>query len=167
MPFHNRGLKCKSRKSRDTRSNRKVWPWSTKWKRAKANRVLSRKCAGHSKHSFPTTQEKAPHMDITRWSTPKLDYVLCSQRWRSSIEWVKTRLGAKCGSDHELLVAKLRLKVKKVSKITRPFRCDLNQTPYDYAVKVIDIFKGLDGVHSSCTGDGDQNHLQEKEMQKN
>ena len=57
-------------------------------------------------------------------------YILCSQRWRSSIEIVKTRLGADCGSDHELFIAKFRLKLKKVRKTTRPFSYDLNQIPY-------------------------------------
>ena len=57
-PFHHRRLECKSRKSRDTWSNRQIWPWSTKGSRAKANRVLPRECTGHSKHPFPTTQEK-------------------------------------------------------------------------------------------------------------
>ena len=52
------------------------------------------------------------------------DYILCSQRWRSSIQSAKTRLGADCGSDHELLIAKFRLKLKKVGKTTRPFRYD-------------------------------------------
>ena len=52
--------------------------------------------------------------------------------------------GAYCGSDHELLIAKFRLKLKKVGKITRPFRCDLNQIPYDYTVEVTNRFKGLD-----------------------
>ena len=56
----------------------------------------------------------------------------------------KTRLGANCGSDHELLIAKVRLKLKKVGKTTRPFRYDLNQTPYDYTVEVTNKFKGLD-----------------------
>ena len=56
----------------------------------------------------------------------------------------KTRPGADCGSDHELLIAKFRLKVKKVGKITRPFRFDLNQIPYDYTVEVGNRFKGLD-----------------------
>ena len=64
------------------------------------------------------------------------DYILCSQRWRSSIQSVKTRPGADCGSDYELLIAKFRLKLKKVWKTTRPFRYDLNQIPYDYAVEV-------------------------------
>ena len=64
-PFHHRGLECKSRKSRDTWSNRQIWPWSTKWNRVKANRVLPRECTGHSKHPLPTTQGKTLHMDIT------------------------------------------------------------------------------------------------------
>ena len=65
---------------------------------------------------------------------------------RSSIQSTKTRSGADCGSDHELLIAKFRLKLKKVGKITRPFRYDLNQIPYDYTVKVTNRFKGLDTV---------------------
>ena len=72
------------------------------------------------------------------------DYILCSQRWRSSIQSAKTRPGADCGSDHELLVTKFRLKLKKVGKTTRPFRYDLNQIPYDYTVEVTNRFKGLD-----------------------
>ena len=56
----------------------------------------------------------------------------------------KTRLGPDCGSDHELLIAKFRLKLKKVGKTTRPFRYDLNQIPYDDTVEVRNIFKGLD-----------------------
>ena len=74
----------------------------------------------------------------------QIDYILCSQRWRSSIQSVKTRLEADYGSDHELLIAKLRLKLKKVGKTTRTFRYDLNQIPYDYTVEVTNRFKGLD-----------------------
>ena len=55
----------------------------------------------------------------------------------------KTRPGADCGSDHKLLIAKFRLKLKKVGKTTRPFRYDLNQIPYDYTVEVRNRFKGL------------------------
>ena len=65
-------------------------------------------------------------------------------RWRNSIQTAKIRLGADCGSDHELLIAKFRLKLKKGGKTTRPFRYDLNQIPYDYTVKVRNRFKGLD-----------------------
>ena len=82
------------------------------------------------------------------------DYILCSQRWRSSIQSTKTRPGADCGSDHELLNAKFRLKLKKVGKTTRPFRYDLNQIPYDYTVEVRNRFKGLDLIECLRTTDG-------------
>ena len=72
-PFHYRRLECKSRKSRNTWSNRQIWPWSTELSRAKDNRVLPRECTGHSKHPLPTTQEKTLRMDITRLSTLKYD----------------------------------------------------------------------------------------------
>ena len=74
----------------------------------------------------------------------EIDYILCSQRWRSSIQSAKTRPGADCGSDHELLIAKFRLKLKSIGKTTRPFRYGLNQIPYDYTVEVTYRFKGLD-----------------------
>ena len=61
---------------------------------------------------------------------------------------MKTRPGAGCGSDHELLIAKFRLKLKKVGKITRPCRYDLNQIPYNYTVEVTNRFKGLDLIDS-------------------
>ena len=70
--------------------------------------------------------------------------MLCSQRWKSSVQSSKTRPGADCGSDHELLIAKFRLKLKKVGKTTRPFKHDLNQIPYDYTVEVTNRFKELD-----------------------
>ena len=76
------------------------------------------------------------------WTSPdgqhrsQIDYILCSQRWRSSIQLAKTRPGADCGSDHELPIAKFKLKLKKVGKTTRPSRYDLNQITYDYIVKV-------------------------------
>ena len=73
-----------------------------------------------------------------------MDYILCSQRWKSSIQSAETRLGADCGSDHELLIAKFRLKLKKVGKTTRPFRYDLNQIANNYTVEVTNRFKGLD-----------------------
>ena len=57
-PFHHRGLEFKSRKSRDTWSNWQIWPWSTKWSKTKANRVLPRECTGHSRHSLPTTSRE-------------------------------------------------------------------------------------------------------------
>ena len=84
------------------------------------------------------------------WTSPdgqhrnQIDYILFSQRWRSSIQSAKTRPGADCGSDHELLITKFRLKLKKVGKTARPFRYDLNQIPYDYTVEVRNRFKGQD-----------------------
>ena len=84
------------------------------------------------------------------WTSPdgqhqnQIDYIFCSQRWRSSIQSAKTRLGSDCGSYHELLIARFRLKLKKVGKTTRPFRYDLNQIPYNYTVEVKNRFKGLD-----------------------
>ena len=84
------------------------------------------------------------------WTSPdgrhtnQIDYIFCSQRWRSSIQSAKTRPGADCGSDHEFLIAKFRLKLKKVEKTTRPFRYVLNQIPCDYTVEVRNRFKGLD-----------------------
>ena len=77
--FHYRGLECKSRKSRNTWNNRQIWPWSTEWSRAKANRILPRERTGHGKHPLPTTQEKTLHVDITRWPTPKLDWLYSLQ----------------------------------------------------------------------------------------
>ena len=88
------------------------------------------------------------------WTSPncqhwnQIDYIFCSQRWRSSIQLAKTRLGADCGSDHELLIDKFRLKLKKVGKTTRTFRYALNQIPYDYTVEVRNRFKGLDLIES-------------------
>ena len=84
------------------------------------------------------------------WTSPdgqyqnQIDYILCSQRWRSSIQSAKTRQGADCGTDHELVIAKSRLKLKKVGKTTKPFRYDLNQIPYDYTVEMTNRFKVLD-----------------------
>ena len=73
-----------------------------------------------------------------------MDYILCSQRWRSSIQSAKTSPGADYGSDHELFIAKFGPKLKKAGKTTRPFRYDLNQIPYNYTVEVRNRFKGLD-----------------------
>ena len=112
---------------------------------AKANRVLSKEHTVHSKHPLTTTQEKTLHMDINRWSIPKSDWLYSlHQRWTSSIQSAKTRLEADCDSDHELLIAKFRLKLKKAGKTTRPFRYDLSQISYNCTVEAKNRFKGLD-----------------------
>ena len=74
----------------------------------------------------------------------QFDYILCSQRWRSSIQSTKTTLGADCGLDDELLIAKFRFKLKKLRKTTRPFGYDLNKIPYGYTVEVINRLDLID-----------------------
>ena len=80
-PFHHRGLECKTRKSRNTWSNGQIWPWSTEWSRAKANRILPGELTGHGKHTLPTTQEKT-----LQWTSPdgqywnQIGYILCSKQ---------------------------------------------------------------------------------------
>ena len=91
----------------------------------------------HKRRLYTWTSPDGQHRNQT-------DYILCSQGWRSSIQSAKSRPGADCGSDHELLIAKFRLKLKKVGKTTRPFRYDLNQILYNYIVEVRNTFKGLD-----------------------
>ena len=106
---------------------------------------MPRERAGHSKHPLPTHKRR-----FYTWTSPdgqyqnQIDCILCSQRWRSSIQSAKTRLGADCGSDHEFLIAKFRLKLKKVGISTRLLRYVLNQIPYDYTMEVTNRFKGLD-----------------------
>ena len=88
----------------------------------------------------------------------------------------KNKTRADCGSDHELLIAKFRLKLKKVGKTTRPFRYYLNQIPYDYTVEMRNRFKGLDQIDRvpdelwdevlDIVQDRDQDHPHGKEMQK-
>ena len=91
----------------------------------------------HKRRHYTWTSPEGQHQNQT-------DYILCSQRWRSSTQPAKIRLGADCDSDHELLIAKFRLKLKKEGKTTRPFRYDLNQIPYNYTREVTNRFMGLD-----------------------
>ena len=108
----------------------------------------------HKRRLYTWTSSDGQHQN-------QIDYILCSQRWTSSIQSAKTRLGADCDSDHELLakfrikffiakfrlkllIGKFRLKLKKVGKTTRQFIYDLNQISNDYTVEVTNIFKGLD-----------------------
>ena len=108
-------LECKSLKSRDTWSNRQVWPWSTKWSRAKANRVLSREHTGHSKHPFLTTQETTLHMDITKMSTLKSDWLHSLQLKTETLYSQQKQNLDLTGSSYQLLISKLRLKLKKAT----------------------------------------------------
>ena len=109
---------------------------------------------GHSKpqHNSTTTHNlfQQHKRRLYTWTSPdgqhqnQIAYILCSQRWRSSIQSTKTRPGVDCGSDHELLITKFRLKLKKTGKTARPFRYDLNQIPYEYTVEVINRFQRLE-----------------------
>ena len=133
------------RKSRDTQSNRQVWPWSTEQSRAKANRIFPREWPGQSKHSSKNTRDNTTHGYHQVYNTKiRLIIFFAAKDRESSIQSAKTRLGADCGSDHDLLIAKLRLKLTKVGKTSRPFRYDLSQMPYDYTVEVTNSFKVLD-----------------------
>ena len=101
-------------------------------------------------NSFIHTFNKHLLSNHYTWTSPdgqyqnQIDHILCRQRRRSFIESAKTRPGAGCGSDHELLIAKFKLKLKKIGEISTPFKYDLNQIPYDYTVEVRNRFKGLD-----------------------
>ena len=137
-------MECKSRKSRNTCSNRQIWPgiWNEAGQRliefCQENAlVIANILFQHKRRLYTWTLPDGRHRN-------QIDYILCRQRWRSSIQSAKTRPGADCGSDHELLIAKIRLKLKKVGKTTGPFWYDLNQIPYDYTVEVRSRFKGLD-----------------------
>ena len=137
-----------SKKSRDTWSNRQVWPWSTKWSRTKANSVLPREYTSLANTLF---QQHKRWLDTCTSPDGQYqnqnDYILCSRRWRSSIQSAKTRPRTDCGSGDEHSISKFSLKLKKVGKATRPFRYDLNQIPYDYTVEVKNRFKGLDLIY--------------------
>ena len=121
-----------------------ICSWSTKWSKAKANRILPRECIGHSKHPFLTTQRW-----LYTWISPdgqywnQIDHILCSWRCRSSTQSAKTRPGAECGSNHQLLIAKFRLKLERAEKTTRPRRYNLNQISCNYTVEVMNRFKRL------------------------
>ena len=93
---------------------------------------------------FDNSREDFTHGNHQMVNTDIRLIIFFAAKWRSSIQSTKTRLGADCGSDHELLITKFRLKLKKVGKTTRPFRYDLSQIPYDYTVEVRNRFKGLD-----------------------
>ena len=140
-----RGLECKSRKSRSTWSNGKIWPWCTEWSRARLTEFCQENALVIANTLFQQHKRR-----LYTWTSPdsqdrnQIDYILCSQRRRSSIQSARTRLGADYSWDHDLLIAKFRLKLKKVEKTTRPFRYDLDKITYDYTVEVTNRFKGLD-----------------------
>ena len=175
-PFHHGGLECKSKKSRNTWSNRhfglgvqnEAWQRLIAFCQQNALVIQSTLFQQHNGRLYIWASLDGQYQN-------QINYILCSQRWRSSIQPAQTRPGANCGSDHELFIAKFRLKLKKAGATTRPFRYDLNQIPYNYAVEVRNRFKGLNLIEClknydrgswHFTGDRGQNDPQEKEMQK-
>ena len=126
-PFHYRGLECKSRSQETPGVTGKfgLGMWN------EAGQRLTEFCQENALVIANTLFQQHKRRFYT-WAAPdgqhqsQTDYIPCSQRWRSSTQSTKTRPGADCGSDHELLIAKFRLKLKKVGKTTGPFRNDLN-----------------------------------------
>ena len=144
-PFHDRGLECKSRKSRNTWSNRQTGLGV----QSEAGQRLIEFCQENTLVIANTLFQQNKRRLYTRTSPygqyqNQIDHILCRQRWRSSIQSAKTRPGTDCGSDHELLRAKFTLKLNKVGKTTRPFMYDLNQILYNYTVEVTNRLKRLD-----------------------
>ena len=90
--FHHRGLECKNRKSRDNWRSRQVWPWTTKWNTMEANRVMWREHTGQSKSLLPRAQEMTLHMDITKWSKPKSDWLHSLQLKMELYTVIKNRI---------------------------------------------------------------------------
>ena len=110
-PFHYRGLECKSRKSRNTWSNRQfvlgvqneAGQWQIEFCQENALVIANTLFQQHKRRLYPWTAPDDQHQN-------QIDYILCSQRWRSSIQSAKTRLVSDCGLDHELLISKFRMK---------------------------------------------------------
>ena len=122
-----------------------IWPWSTEWSRAKANRVLPRECTGHSKHSLPTTQQKTLHMGHHQTINTKIRVIICFAANDGEALYSQQK------QDWELTVAQIMnllpnsdLNWRKWGKPLDHPGFDLNQIPYDYAVKVRNGFKELD-----------------------
>ena len=129
-PFNHRRLECKSRKSRDTWRNRQVWSWSTKWSRAKVNKSFVKRThrSQQTPHPFPATQEMTLHMDITRWSILKSNWLYFLQlKMEKHYTVSKNKIWSWLWL--RLIIAKVRLKLKKVGENSRSFRYDLNQIP--------------------------------------
>ena len=126
--FHYRGLECQSR-SQETQGITRKFGLGVQ---NEAGQRLIEFC---KENALVNTLFQQHKRRLYTWTSPdgrqqnQIEYILCSQRWKSSIQSAKTRLGADSGSNHELLVAKFRLKLNKVEKSTRPFRYDLNQIP--------------------------------------
>ena len=120
------------------------WPWNTKWSRTNANRDFPREHTGHSKQPPPATQEKTLHMDITRWSTPKSDWLYSLQPNMEKLYTVsKNKTRSWLWLRSWIPYCQIQIQVEESKKNTRPLRYDLNQIPYDYTQEMTNRFKGL------------------------
>ena len=131
-----------------------LWDWNGNWSFPVLWPLLSFpncwhiECSAWTASSFRIWNSSAgiPSLPLALQYWNQIDYILCSWRWRSSIQSAKTRSGADCGSDNELHIAKFRLKLKKVGKTSRSLRYDLNWFLMNYTVEVTNRFKGLDPI---------------------
>ena len=139
MPFHHKGLECKSRKSRDTWSNRQVWPWSTN----EAGQRLTEFCQENTLVIETTDNSTHGHHQIVNTEI-RLIIFFVAEDGEALYNQHKQDRELTVPQITNSLLQKFRLKLKKVGKITRPFRYDLNQIPYDDIVEVTNKFKGLD-----------------------
>ena len=176
-PFHHRRLECKSRKSRDTWSNRQIWPWS----KNEAAQRLTEFCQENALVIANTLFQQHKRRLYT-WTSPdgqyrnQIDYLLCSQRWKSSVQSAKIRPGADCGSDHELLIANSdwNWRKKGIPLVIRVWPKSNPIWLYSGSDKQIQgirsdrqsAWRTMDRDLWHCRGGSDQDHTQEKEMQK-
>ena len=130
-PFHYRGLECKSRRSRNTWSNRQIWPWSTKWSRAKTNSLAKRTHGSYQTPSSNNTRDNSTHGHHQMVNTKIRLFIFLQLKMEKLYTVSKNKTGSWLWSNHERFIAKFRLKLKKVGKTTRPFRYDINQILYD------------------------------------
>ena len=136
--FHYRGLECKSRESRNTWSNRKIWLGVQNEAGKRLTEFFQENALVIATPTSNSTREDLTH-GYHQVVNTEIRLIIFS-----AAKDGEARPRADCGSDHELLFAKFRLQLKKEGKTTRPFRYDLNQIPYDYTVEVRNRSKGLD-----------------------
>ena len=169
-PFHHRGQECKSRKSGvtgkfDLGAKNEAEQRLTEFCQENAWVIANTLFQQHKRQLYTWTSSDGQYQN-------QIDYILCSQRWRSSIQSAKTRQGADCGSDRELLIAKFRLKLKKVGKTTRPFRYDLNQSlTVEIQIERIrsdrqSAWRTMDEGSCHCSGGSGQDHPKKKKCKR-
>ena len=140
------GLECKHRKSRDTRSNRHIWPWSTKWSRAKANSSVKRIYWSWQTPSCNNTRDDSTngHHQMVNTKLRLIIFLAAKMKKLYTVSKNKTRSWLWSRSWTPSCKIQTFAKLKKVGRTTRPSSFELNQIPYDYTVEVTNRFKELD-----------------------